>query len=237
MIASFLKLFPIFGLAIFLRENRSRFWAISLSVFAIFLAYGVLTYSNISASFAYTEEGAVLSYGTNVIPLYMEQLFSSKQLFGLLTLIFSLVGLGLSLFAFYLGSKSDSVPVNESRHLSAFRLGAMIYAGTFFIGNNWDYRLIFLIFTVPQLVEWAKKSPARKPARWTMASLVIACWYLINLRIFGFLAMGEYIVYFLDQISKWGLFAGLCYLFLASAPDWLKMEIHKAFEARKQKST
>jgi len=233
--ASFLKLFPIFGLAIFLRENRSRFWVISLSAFAIFLVYAVLTYSNISASFAYTEKGAELSYGVNVIPLYMEQLFRSKQLFDLLTPIFSLIGLGLFLFVFYLGSKSGILPVNESRHLSAFRLGAIIYGGTFFIGNNWDYRLIFLLFAVPQLVEWATESPARKPARWTMVSLVIACWYLINLYIFGSLSMGKYIVYFLDQISKWGLFAGLCYFFFASAPDWLKVEIQKAFEFRKQK--
>jgi hypothetical protein len=235
MVASFLKLFPIFGLAIFLREDRSRFWVISLSAFAIFVVYAGLTYSNISASFAYTEKGSELSYGVNVIPLYMEQLFRSKQLFDLLTPIFALIGLGLSLFVFYLGSQSDSLRVNESRHLSAFRLGAMIYVGTFSIGNNWDYRLIFLLFAVPQLVEWAIEPPARKPARWTIVSLVIACWYLINLYIFGFFPMGEYIVYLLDQISKWGLFAGLCYFFLASAPDWLKMEIKKAFEFRKQK--
>jgi hypothetical protein len=237
MTASFLKLFPIFGLALFLRENRSRFWAISLSAFAIFLAYAVLTYSNISASFAYTEKGAALSYGVHVIPLYMEQLFRSKQLFDLLTPIFSLVGLGVSLFAFYLGSRSAPLQVTESRHLSAFRFGAILYVGTFFIGNNWDYRLIFLLFAIPQLVEWATESPAQKTARWTMVSLVIACWYLINLALFGHFPVGEYIVYILDQISKWVLFAGLSYLFFACAPDWLKMEIRKVFEFRKYKLT
>jgi len=234
MIASSLKLFPIFGLAVFLRENRSRFWVISLSIIATFLVYAILTYSNTSASFAYTEEGAELSYGVNVIPLYMEQLFSSRQLFSLLTFIFALSGLGLSLFAFYLGSKLNLLPTKESRHISAFRLGAMIYTGTFVIGNNWDYRLIFLIFTIPQLAEWATTSPARKPAQWTLVSLVIACWYLINIRIFGSVPIGEYIAYLLDQISKWGLFAGLCYFFLASAPDWLKAEIHKAFKSHKK---
>ncbi len=235
VIASFLKLYPIFGLAAFLGENRPRFWVISFSAFAAFLAYAVLTYTNVLASFAYTEEGAVLSYGVNVVPLFMGQLFSSERLFGLLTPIFALAGLGLSLFISYLGSKSVFLPANESRHISAFRLGTMIYVGTFFIGNNWDYRLIFLIFAVPQLVEWATESPARKPAQWTIISLVTACWYLINLRMLSLLSIGEYIAYFLDQISKWGLLAGLCYFFIASAPDWLKMEIHKVFESRIQK--
>lgn len=233
VIAAFLKLFPIFGIAVFLRENRSRFWVISLSAVAIFLIYAAWTYPNISASFAFTEKGAEISYGVNVIPLYVEQLTGSEQLFDLLTPIFSLAGLGLALFAAHVGSNSNSPGVDEARHLSAFRLGAMIYVGTFFIGNNWDYRLIFLLFAVPQLVEWATESPAQKPARWTVASLVVASWYLINSRLFGFLSMGAYIVYMLDQLSKWGLFAGLCYFFFASAPDWLKLEIKRAFQLRR----
>jgi hypothetical protein len=235
MIASFLKLFPIFGLVIFLFENRTRFWKILLFALVIFLGYAVLTYSNISASFAYTEKGAELSYGVNVIPLYLEQQLHSKQLFNLLTPIFSFAGLGLCLFAFYLGSKSGPLDVTESRHLAAYRLGAMTYIGTFFIGNNWDYRLIFLLFAVPQLVEWATESPVRKSARWTLLSIVIACWYLIYLDVFDVLPIGRSIAYFLDQTVKWGLFTGLCYFFLASAPEWLRMEVRKVFEMRKQK--
>ena len=232
--ASFLKLFPVFGLAIFLRESRTRFWTISLSFLVIFFIYALLTYPNISASFAYTEKGGQLSYGVNVIPLYIEQMFSSKQLFDLLTPLTPLIGLGLFLYAFRLGSKSDLLPANDSRHLSAFRLGAMIYTGTFFIGNNWDYRLIFTLFTVPQLVDWATTSPIRIQARWTIVALVVACWYLVNLSIFAFLPMYEYLVYCLDQIAKWGLFTGLCYFFLASSPDWLKLEVQKVFRFRKQ---
>jgi hypothetical protein len=237
MVASFLKLFPIFGLAIFLRENRSRFLAVSLSALAVFLIYAALTYANIAASFDYTEKGAELSYGVNVIPLYIERWSGSKQLFDLLTPIFSLVGLGLFLLAFYWGGRSRLLPVREPRHLSAFRLGAMIYVGTFLIGNNWDYRLIFLLFVVPQLVEWAIDSPSRKHARWTIVSLVIACWYLIGLSIFSLVSNGGSIAYLLDQLAKWGLFAGLCYFFFASAPDWLKEEIQKAFAFRRRKLT
>jgi hypothetical protein len=218
-----------------LRENPSRLRAISGSALAILLAYAILTYPNTIASFSGTEYGAELSYGVNVIPLYMEQSFGSKQLSALSTLILPLVALGLCLVAFYAGSRSNSLAASESRHLSAFRLGAMIYVGTFFLGNNWDYRLIFLLFTVPQLVEWTLAPPGQKLARWTIASLVIACWYLIILNILGFVSAGEYVAYFLDQVSKWALFIGLCHFFMASAPDWLKLEIQKSFERRRLK--
>jgi hypothetical protein len=235
LVAAFLKLYPIFGLAIFLREIRSRFQIISLVSIAVFVVYAILTYSNIAASFAYTEVGAEISYGVNVVPLYLERLFRSEQLFALFTLSFSLVGLALFLSAFYFGSKENFLPAKESGHLSAFRLGAMIYVGTFLLGNNWDYRLIFLLFTVPQLVHWATDSSARKPARWTLAAMVIASWYLISSSMLGSNSTGAYAVYVVDQISKWGLFVGLCYLFSASAPQWLKAEVHKTLESRRHK--
>jgi hypothetical protein len=235
MVAAFLKLYPIFGLAIFLREVRSRFQIISLSALAVFLIYAILTYPSMAAAFAYTEVGAEVSYGVNVVPLYLERLFRSEQLFALFTLIFSLVGLALFLSAFYFGSKEDSLPVNESSHLSAFRLGAMLYVGTFLLGNNWDYRMIFLIFTAPQLVRWATQSSARKPAGWTLAAMVIACWYLISSSMLGSSSTGTYAVYIVDQISKWGIFVGLCYLFFASAPQWLRAEINKTLESGRHK--
>lgn len=233
MMASFLKLFPVFGLTVFMNKDRSRFLLISSSSAAIFLVYAVLTYSSISASFAYTEQGAELAYGANVIALYMGQQFQSDKLFELLTMLLSFSGLGLCIYAFHWGSKTEPLYTREWRHLSAFRLGAMIYVGTFLIGNNWDYRLIFLLFTIPQLVEWSRESQAQKSAQWTLAALVIACWYLIQLELFSLLSTGKYVAYFLDQISKWGLFAGLCYLFLASAPEWLRAEFKRPFALRK----
>jgi len=236
MVASFLKFFPIFGLAVVLRETRYRFWITSLAVFTVLLVYAVLTYPNTSASFANTEKGAVLSYGVDVIPLYLGQLSGSQRLFDLLTLVFSFVGLGLFLFAFYLGSKLDALPSRDMRHLSAFRLGAAIYLGTFLVGDNWDYRLVFLLFTVPQLVEWAKASSAEKAAQWTIVSLMIACWYLISFSVFNLIPGGTHVAYLLDQVSKWALFFGLGYLFSASAPDWLKAEIRKKNMLRKPRS-
>ena len=37
----------------------------------------------------------------------------------------------------------------------ALQAGAFIYLGTFAAVNNFDYRLVFLLLTLPQLVEWA----------------------------------------------------------------------------------
>jgi hypothetical protein len=65
--------------------------------------------------------------------------------------------------------------------------------------------------------------------------MVIACWYLIGLRIFYFLPFGGQVVFVIDQISKWGLLMGLSYLFFASSPDWLKNELQRVFAFRRHK--
>ena len=38
----------------------------------------------------------------------------------------------------------------------ALHVGALIYLGTFAVANNFDYRLVFPLLTLPQLVEWAR---------------------------------------------------------------------------------
>ena len=232
MLAVILKLFPIFGFGIFLREVRSRFWAISLSAFALLLVYAALTYSNIAASFAYTEKGGDWSYGVNVVALQLRPFLSSEKMYSLLTFTLFLLALGLTVFGLFRGSRSKLLPTEDSRQFAAFRLGALVYIGTFFLGNNWDYRLIFLLFTVPQLYTWTSAS---RVVRWTLAALILSCWYLITLKIFGWLPYGIEFAYILDQISKWGLFAGLLFLFIRSAPDWLRIELMTVITRRVSK--
>ncbi len=217
MLAVILKLFPIFGFGVFLREVRSRFWLISLSAFALLLVYAALTYSNIAASFAYTEKGGDWSYGVNVVALQLRPFLASEKIYSLLTFTSFLLALGLMTFGLLSGSRSESLLVDDARHLAAFRLGALIYIGTFFLGNNWDYRLIFLLFVIPQLFAWTSSSRA---ARWTLVALILSCWYLVTFRI-----LGNEPAYILDQIAKWSLFTGLIYLFFRSSPEWLKTEL------------
>jgi hypothetical protein len=55
-----------------------------------------------------------------------------------------------------LRNREEMVVVNE-KYLNMFRLSAGIYIGTFILGNNWDYRLMFLLFAIPQITSWAEE--------------------------------------------------------------------------------
>ena len=59
------------------------------------------------------------------------------------------------------------------RALAAFRVGAATYVGTFLLGGNFNYRLAFLLFALPQLVRWSRPTDRRPAALLALASLYV----------------------------------------------------------------
>lgn len=118
------------------------------------------------------------------------------------------------------------LPVLSKRNLTAFRLGAAIYVGTFLLGNNWDYRLAFLLFTIPQLSQWFFASSGK--SRWAYLGLFLvmaaSCWSPVifdyGIQVFG----GKYKLKLLlfDEVMNWSMFLGLTYLLIISSPDWFR---------------
>jgi hypothetical protein len=62
--------------------------------------------------------------------------------------------------------------------LVALHIGALIYLGTFATANNFDYRLVFLLLTLPQLIEWASVPAHRlwSLASATLVAIIVLLW-------------------------------------------------------------
>lgn len=59
------------------------------------------------------------------------------------------------------------------RGLDAFWVGAGIYVGSYAVMHNFDYRLAFLLFAMPQLLRWSGRSERSVPfAGWGLAALL-----------------------------------------------------------------
>jgi predicted ferric reductase len=108
-------------------------------------------------------------------------------------------------------------------------MGASIYVGTFLLGNNWDYRLAFLVLLVPQLVEWMHSFHRMyRVAAWMSIILVLlSCWHLWIVQMPPVpLLYSEHdpkrFWMVLDEVFNWMLFASLAYLLVASMPEWVK---------------
>src|SRR5688500_11780949 len=95
-----------------------------------------------------------------------------------------LLGVGLWLWLLHHSHRHshsrEGMPVPATSDLIAFPMRALVYVGTFVVGNSFDYRLVFLLLVLPMLLRWphtpeAVKRKANLP-RATVAVVVLALW-------------------------------------------------------------
>lgn len=218
-----LKLYPVFGIVVLLRKNRANFIASSVICIIFALVYTFFNYDDLLLISKATPRSTSLSYGVNV---FWMKVMSNYPTAGVFAKIISYGGvLSLLLYAFATMLRNDlHTEDQEPPYIDSFRLGSAIYLGTFLLGNNWDYRLMFLIFTIPQLLWWANCASRSfsKISKITLACLYMSMWYLLIARIFNYFISDSNVSFLLDEISNWWVFAGLLYLLFLSMPKWVK---------------
>ncbi len=115
-------------------------------------------------------------------------------------------------------------------YIDSFRVGAGIFVSTFLVMNINDYRLIFLIFTVPQLVAWArdKNKYVSLIPRIILPLIVFSLWSNFVMRI-----LGRKITFVMEEFTNWIMLACFLYLLFSSLPEWFKDYIRRPFSVMK----
>jgi hypothetical protein len=206
-----LKLFPVFCVSLVARFSRQTLifacatLALSLIYVVSTMKYILLIRRNVPTTF-------VLSYGYKAIFLGLDHIRSEAGL--------PPVGLAdtwvPALTAAVVLACAAIVAVTRFRNLrefcsvdistagTAFLFGAGIYCGTFLLGTNFIYRLMFLLLCVPQLLDWQiRRSEGDKVVGIAELSLLVT--------VFGVLwvngnANGHSIFLLLPQLLDWFLF-------------------------------
>ena len=233
LIGAMLKVFPLFGLVIFLQKGWQTFWRTTLLVVLGFLAYFIVSFNSMAAAWQTTMRGKRLSYGTDVFFTHYNKLFSAylnnrdfiKEPDIILGNLPYILGAAFIL-SFLLKSMRDNLTFSTTsrRNLIAFQTGAFIYIGTFLLGNNWDYRLVFLLFTIPQLGEWLVITHGRQRlvVIAAIALVLLSTWhFLIDAMLTSLFSTPE-AGFILDEAANWLLFGILLYIGYASFPVWFK---------------
>lgn len=232
------KMFPLFGVTVLLKEPKRRFYFLLFGIVLFMLVYGLVTIQSQAAAWNTTMRGDGLSYGTFVVVTRLGEYFQ-QTLPGLFSLsqwqwLFEAVALVLIVLAGILAVREPaSLAASYERNLTAFRMGASIYLGTFLLGNNWDYRLAFLIFAVPQLSQWfhLENRKHRAVAIGVMIAILLSCWHLMLKIDPPFIPLKDPVNrnFIVDEFFNWMLIPGFAYLLVASFPDWLKQDLQKLF--------
>jgi len=229
------KMFPMLGLTVLLKEPRRRFWILTVTSVVIMVVYSLLTFKSQSAAWNTTMRGDGASYGSFVLITRLGD--NLQELLPGLTrgqwsLVFEFLALVFILLPAILAvRRSDWLGTIQERNLTAFRMGASIYVGTFLLGNNWDYRLAFLIFVIPQLSEWMfdKNKRYRFISVGVLALILLSCWHFLVQFDFPFIPLKDPTnrKFIVDELINWLLLMGLAYLLTVSIPDWFRQDLQK----------
>lgn len=245
LLAAVLKLFPVFAWGVLLRQSRRLVLWSGLLMVALFAVYVVATFDTIQTIEQVVWQVIPVSYGADVgvdsVQSFSADKGSLDWLEGMgdwLTGVCVLAGAAaIGLISWRrraLGVSLSRRAEGRELHFDAFVAGAGIYVASFALWHNWDYRLIFLLLALPQLIAWARISPSPVPApRLTLAALFGTLWLSEPLTAnvgfwvapFDFLTL-ESLNLSLDEVCNWFLFValgtGLAVATLPSLTDLLR---------------
>jgi hypothetical protein len=175
-VAGVLKLFPAAAVVVFGRDRRR--WAAGAAAVLVLLAYGLATLDDIRTLRSVIPRVVVNSYGAGVIPLALHSAGVSwaQSSASVRYLRLGLIALGLLVALALFAVRRDPGAVRD-RRLDAFWAGAGVYAASWVFGNNFDYRLAFLVLCVPQLWTWTRERGGPVPgAPLALAALLATLW-------------------------------------------------------------
>lgn len=212
--AAALKIYPVFGLIPFLRPLNHRPRIFAAFILASVIAYGLYFFEDLRRVYEVTPKPLVYAYGWKVLAhkfdsVEMGKIFSAMPAplslieilrFGASMVLCVAAGLlfiniiifvSRSVRAIVSGIAVMKTQKEGGLALAAFETGASIYIGTYMLGNNFDYRLAFLLLTVPQLFVWSADQNALGRFSIGMLLLIYMIFQLANISYFGALNLDE----------------------------------------------
>ena len=185
LLAATAKIYPVFALPAFVISRNRIAALVALLCVAGFTIYFVYCFRDVAHAAAIAIQGDHLSYGARILPAHLYHHVGADRWAGprALKQAIALVPLAVMAGAIavrvhrQLARRHDEIALSTAS-LLAFHAGALIYLGTFAVANNFDYRLVFLLLTLPQLVEWARTPTHRLSflASITLITILVLLW-------------------------------------------------------------
>jgi len=210
------KIYPVFGLPAYLFARRRGAAVVAIVCAAMFAVYAMVTLGDIQAVARIAPQGEYHSFGARILPASIYHRFVpdrwqggvlTKQLVAIVPLLVA------APFIWFRGRRrlAEPDPNADSATRLAFYLGSLIFLGTFAVGNNFDYRLVFLLLTLPQLFDWVTDETG-DPRRWLASLTVVAVLILLWVG-----ALSEPLM-LADELVTWPAVVLLVALLAASVP-------------------
>lgn len=214
--AAIAKLYAIFALPSFALTGRRRMLWVVAAAFGIMAVYLVLTFDDVRVVMQAPEGGLLYSYGARILigDLY-HRLSPGEWAYGsLLAQLIAAMPVVIGSMAVWSWARRRLTRISAAERtipaVLAFDLGALTYLGTFVTRKSGDYRLVFLLLTLPLLMRWtgAERSARTSAARVGLVAVLVGLWV-------G--ALSPYIGPW-DEIGSWAVAATFVPLLAVTVP-------------------
>jgi hypothetical protein len=211
LFAAMLKLFPAFAFVALFRQPRRRALIGAGLVGIGFLIYVLVTLNDIRTIHRVLPQKIYYSYGADVgvraatlwLSVHYASLRSLAQHNTEQIVNWSLVAIAVGIAALVAWWWKSPSGDEQTVEMDAFVAGTAIYAGSFVLEHNFDYRLVYLLLAVPQLLRWARSSRLAVLVLLTVMSTLWLSEVLSN----GYWTQHYPLPY--DEILNWALFSVL----------------------------
>jgi hypothetical protein len=219
LFAAMLKLFPAFAFAALLRQSRRRVLIGAGLVTLGFLIYVAVTWNDIQTIHRVLPQETFYSYGADVavraVTLWLSVHYTSLASLGKhgpeQIVMWCLVGIAVALAA-VIARFWKPPEATHDREIDGFFAGCAIFVGSFVLEHNFDYRLVYLLLAVPQLLRWSRVSRLSAVVLLVLASTLWLSEVLSN----GYWRQHYPIPY--DELLTWFLFVTLLGMAAAAVP-------------------
>jgi hypothetical protein len=217
LIAAVAKIYPVFALGAYFIAGKRRAALAAIVCSGAFAVYAVVTLDDILAVAKAAPQGEYHSYGARILlarlyHLVVPEGWGGGEVVAQALAMIPLLAITISLWIWVRRrySPPDKQMVIGHRRLG-FYFGALLFLGTFSLGNNFDYRLVFLLLTIPQLFQWIVDE--RDQVRGRLAAVCLTN----ELTLVWVGALSQYIL-LADEIVSWTLTVVLALLLATSVP-------------------
>jgi hypothetical protein len=217
-VAAVAKLYAVFALPAFAFIGGRRVRLSAAICLAALAVYSIVTLEDIRKISRAPEGGLLYSYGVRILPGHLYHVVVPEQWRGgsIAAQAIAVVPLLVGAVIAWVLARRTLWPVlwdpaaRRDAVLLAFHLGAFVYLGTFAARKNGDYRLIFLLLTLPQLLRWvaSEVDRTRVVARTALTAVLAGLWV-------G--SLSPYIAPF-DELASWAIAALFVALLAGSLP-------------------
>jgi hypothetical protein len=166
LFAALLKLYPVLAWGPLLRQPRR--WVVRGlgGVAAAFAVYVALTWDDVRSIQELAPRDVIFSYGAAIL---------GDEVGGTAVVLGAVAVGAVSLLV--LGRRLGLPPAEDSRELDLLWAGAGVYVGTFALAHNYNYRLAFLLLTMPQLLRWShQERPAAPFPALALTAVLASLW-------------------------------------------------------------